>query len=345
MKTNTWIRSGLAAFLLLIVQGCNDFGITTVVSTDGSVDRMIRLKTGAKDLSEVWTFAFPLPNDSSWRTTWQVTGAKDSNIFTAAKHFESFEALAAEYARVTDTTKLKIVVDVQKRFRWFYTYYEYAETYRAFNPLILIPAREFFTPDELRLLMLNEEKNDTLDARRKEWQDRNNYELVHRRLVAAAARMNDPELPVSLFESNREELFRSLTDDHNYKGVNSENDITRRVADLVQGILKTKAVQKIRPAMGEAVVEMFRLDEIRNKAEGSYTNTVVMPGVILETNAKEVSGSRVMWKFSEKQLTVLDIEMRVESRVVNTWTVIVSGAVVLGLLLVPIVLQVRRRRE
>ena len=350
MKTRTWLRCSAATMLLLMAQGCNEYAITTIVSTDGSVDRSIEWKSdkGPVNKGQFDLQKFPLPMDTTWRVVWKAAEQKDSNlVFTASKHFDSFEALEHEYTRLDTTGKLVVHVTVEKRFRWFYSYFSYHEIYGAFMPYTLIPAKEFFTPEELRRLM-SDEKSDSLSTRYQEWVSRNDFEFVFRRLLAAADSLHDPELPASLLAGHKEELRRVMTSDSLYKGETKdgstdENAIADASLLAARGVVHSPSIMKLREPIKQAIAQLFQRFDDRNAIEGKYTNAVVMPGVILETNAKEISGSRVEWTFSPDQLSIMDLEMRVESRVVNSWAIVVSGVVVLGLLGLPLVLQYRRR--
>lgn len=344
MRTRRWVRSFFVITLLLGAAGCeNHYSTTTVVSVDGSVDRTVEWKHGSESKGEISWGDLPLPLDSTWQVSWKAESRHDTSVSgsvrddstyfcTATKHFASFDELSAEYSHRQDTTKLQMIVHVEKRFRWFYTYYDYTETYLAFHPIVGIPLQQFFTPEELRRIM-NDEKSDSLKARHEEWVERNSYEFVYRRLVAAARRMNDSGLTVSALEAKKEELLQALI--ANGKGAVD--------FDLVRDILGSPSVEELREPFELATNELEENFKLQMAIAGTYTNTVVLPGVILETNAKEVSGSRSVWDFSADQVCMMDVAMHVESRVVNTWAIIVSAVVVLGLICVPLALQYRKR--
>jgi hypothetical protein len=66
-----------------------------------------------------------------------------------------------------------------------------------------------------------------------------------------------------------------------------------------------------------------------------------MPGVIIATNASEVRGTTVVWRFTHEHLALMDYPMHVESRVINLWAIIVTALVVLCALAVPAFLRRR----
>ena len=70
-----------------------------------------------------------------------------------------------------------------------------------------------------------------------------------------------------------------------------------------------------------------------------------MAGTILETNAGEVKGNSIAWKFSDEYLSIADFEMRAESRSVNMWPLALTGLFVLGLILLPVGLRRWKERQ
>jgi hypothetical protein len=62
----------------------------------------------------------------------------------------------------------------------------------------------------------------------------------------------------------------------------------------------------------------------------NYASVVEMPGIITDTNAPTVEGNKVTWRGFKSYEG--DFEMWVESRVVNWWSLVVTGLImVLGI--------------
>ena len=106
-------------------------------------------------------------------------------------------------------------------------------------------------------------------------------------------------------------------------------------------MLKTDDFRVLAPDLYSIGVEATKRMEVSDRAEGEYVNTVVMPGVIIATNASEVRGTTVVWRFTHEHLALMDYPMHVESRVINLWAIIVTGLVVLSALAVPAFLRRR----
>lgn len=333
MKNSAWLRNSLALLFMVTMSGCREsYTVVTTLFPDGSCDRVI---TVTSDSMRIPSVAFPLPVDSSWETGWKAPEREgEKYVFTARKHFASIESMRMEYSRITDPEKLRIDISVRNDFRWFYTYFTYAERYRAFNPFQLIPLSRFMTENEIHRYLAGE-RSDSLKKMRDAWENRNMFEVFYQGLLDAARKLNDPTLPLSLIEAKKEELYTELMSSGN------GSDVAKQTIK----VLRRPAVRKLSKQINGLVDDIMRKSEIASRADGEYVSTVVMPGTILETNSEEVKGNSVVWRFSDEHLGMADFEMRVESRSINAWAVAVAGVVVLGLIFLPYALRLRRERQ
>ncbi len=339
---NTRVRCITTASLALLLSGCleDEYKVTTMVSTDGTCERVITVRREKKTLPNG---AFPVPTDSTWQCEWTLAKKVDStnkeaaHVYTARKRFADFDALAHEYPVQHDSTSFSISVNIQKKFRWFYSYYDYTETYARFDPLhVPVQPSAFMTEEELRQFMSSEVPDSTLEKKWNRWEQRNMMEWAFGRLVDAVRRRNEPGLPVSVFEQNKERLIALLGDDTT-KGSKHQDFAGKTVSD-VAGLLhlSADAVRLLVPDLDSIGTQALRRMEITDKAKGSYTNSVVMPGVIIATNAGEVRGTTVVWRFTDEHLALMDYPMTVESRVVNLWAIILTAFVVIVAIGVPV---------
>jgi hypothetical protein len=330
MKNNAWLLRGFALILLLSLSGCKEnYTVVTTLFADGSCDRVV---TVTSDSTKVPDVAFPIPVDSSWEISWTAPTKKgEKYLYTARKHFAHVDSLRQEYARASGPGKIKVSIDIEKKFRWFYTYFDYREKYELFKPYTLLPLSQFMTDDEIHRY-LEGERSDSLKQKRSMWESRNMFEEYYRGLVDAARALNDPALTPGLIESRKEFLFTELD--------SSKSD---DVVQTTQKVLGTPTVRKIGKELQSLAEQIMNKLTTPSKASGDYVCTVIMPGTILDTNAGEVKGNSIVWKFNDEYLGIADFEMRAESRSVNIWPMAVTGILVLVLIVLP--LAVRRRRE
>jgi hypothetical protein len=330
MKNSAWILNCVVVAFILAMSGCKEsFTVVTTLFTDGSCDRTI---TVSSDTIGIPSVAFPLPIDSTWEMSWKAPVEKgEKYLFTAKKHFLHIDSMRQAYARIHDSTKIRIDVSVEKEFRWFYTYFTYKEKYGSFNPLRSIPLSDFMTDAEVQRYLAGE-RSDSLKKKRDAWETHNVFEVYYQGLLDGARNLHHPSLPPSLIESKKEELYSVLMS-------SGTNDAVGQTA----AVLGTQVVRKLSKELDACVNDIMQKSAVASRADGDYVSTVVMPGTILDTNAGEVKGNNVVWRFSDEYLSMADFEMRAESRSANVWPMALTGLVVLLLIFLP--LGFRRFRE
>lgn len=325
---------------LVFFPGCLEHTITTTVRSDGSCVRTIEV---ASDKDSVTKFSFPLRRDGSWKIEKrkeEPQGKKAAKfITTAVKEFNSIDALAKEYVVVDSTDKVLVRVSGERRFRWFYTYTRYAETYDVFFPYVRIPLAPYMSDDEVRRYQ-NGENNDTLKSKADAWYDRCQFEFVFTLLAVEVKLLRDPVLTPEYFESQKGNIARLFGNKEEQKKIKTAAD----AAVMLEQLLHTGAAWKLTNAIDRAMQLMMEKEERGAAVGDSYTNAVQMPGLILESNAPEIVGVRATWHTDFERLRLRPFEMNVESRVVNVWAYIITGIVVLLLISVIVWIGVRRFR-
>ena len=336
MKSRSYQPAVLLALLLTAaVPGCLEIKVTTTVHSDGSCDRTVSVNPNDQKLPHS---AFPIPSDSSWTTGWKKLKDNDGNLYTATKRFENGGALAREYDSTPgDPRNMRITPRLEKQFRWFFTYFSYKETYHVFNPFTLIPASQLLSGDEIRRIA-GGEKNDTLKNKLEEWEFRNLFERFHGSLLEGARRLGDPSLTTETVTARKEELFQAMVKDTSLAG---KFDPTMQ---MMTRFFRTQSILALRPQLQSAWDAAEAMLTTAQSAEAEYSNSVTMPGLILDTNAGEVKGTTVVWKFSAKQFLLCDYVMWVESREMNLWAIVLTGIAAVILLGTVVVLSMRRQR-
>ncbi len=331
--------------------GCLEHQVKTTINADGTCERTITLNPESQQIPKT---SFPLPLDGSWDTSWTKTGGA-KYLVTLTKRFKDFEELSREYTHPGDSSKIRIDVRAQMSFRWFYTYYDYAETYGRFTEFTLIDPREVLTEEEIDRLTYGD-TSQTLKNKNEEWVARNCFEAFYRRIAQGAAALRDTTLTPETLAAHKEELFRLLTgyagpgeklqdpedilkQQSSYRGTAAKmfsdkgvtDDGVNAFAEIAARTFKSEAVWNLKESIRTGWQDLMRMFEGKGKAGESFTNSVVLPGILLETNAREVKGSAASWKFGVDQLQLQDFAMRARSRVVNEWAIAVTGVIVLAL--------------
>ena len=344
MNTNNrrWIALSVLA---LILPGCLEkYEVKTVVAPDGTCDRVVSVFRDSKDLPKS---AFPIPVDSTWKTTWETKEKSDSGhsgktyVYTASKHFDAFETLEREYSGQRDSADLTINVKVERRFRWFYTYFEYSETYARFNPLRnSVQPTEYMSSEDIQRFLSTPEPDSLLQTQWKKWDDRNMAEWMFSRLCDAVQKRNDQSLPVSLFQANKAKICSMFMDDSD-RTPHKRQSFEERFAERLSVLLNAPTARLLSGDVARIGEEVMKRIDVANRAEGTYKNSVTLPGMIVSTNANEVQGTTITWQFTHEHLALADFPMVAESRVVNLWAIILTGVVVLAVIVVPVFLRKR----
>ena len=311
----------IITFVMLTAFDCkNDYKTMTKISSDGSCMRTVVVNP-VSDTSS----SFPIPTDKSWETRLEGDTEK---VYVASKKFDDVNQINDEYKRGE-----KVGVDIKfgKYFRWFYTYFSYQETYKPCFQIQKIPIQTFLSKEEYTRY----ENEDTSKALKKKLDDfmmANIYEEFYSRLIDSVDILHDPSLPVSIFIAKKKDIdFHNL--DHTTK------DIVLYLEKVLSLQLHNKLDRQI-DGIGKMIKSKIQF--VMN-AGGDYVNEVVMPGIILNTNANTVEGNKAVWHFNEDKFTYISYTMNVESRIANPWATYATGVVLIVIVVLLILPRVKRK--
>lgn len=320
-------RAFVLFFILgIIAPGCKkDLKIKTKINSDGSCERIVVVKE-AKKLSDVKDVSFPVPIDTSWNIRFEKLEGDTQSSFIAQKTFSDVNQLNNEYVK---EGKVRLEIKFEKKFRWFFTYFTYQETYKWFFPFQKVTLSSFLTTEEYA----DYKKGDTskaLKRRLEEFEFENIFEEFFSQLVDSVQNLHDPALPASVFIEKKQALKKSMMDS------GKPPDIAKSL-EPVLGIKLSKERNRYLNSLLDAI-EKSITKRLPDDASGDYTNEVSMPGIILSTNARNVEGNTVQWKFDGEAFTLEDYAMTVESRIANPWATYVTGGaviIIIALLMIP----------
>jgi len=327
---------GALLVLLSLLTGCRDIETTTEIYPDGSCKHNVVVQGDSSDISRS---TFPIPTDTSWTIT-----QYDSGEFTyiAEKTFKKVADWDKEMNYCRDKSReMTIIPELKKKFRWFYTIYQYRETWKAVNKLYNVPITDFLSPDEIKLLASQDDSSaqaKAVDEKIENWEKRNIFIGFYKELINAAAELNDSTLSEDVIEARKEQLYKLFTeeisDDFEYK-----KDFLTKLAAL----LRTNAVKRLENDLVYFLArQKARMESLTEISLTEFENHVIMPGLILDTNAKTVEGREAAWDIKPKQFMFTDFTMTVESRLVNIWAVVITLVLFLIavlILLLPLILR------
>jgi hypothetical protein len=348
MKTNKITRI-LIALIILFIAGCGyKYEVKTVINADGSCIRTL-IVTYEDTIDKFYEGDYPIPID----TTWSLVIEQDTNdngdtvfIHITSKYFETVEELNQLFPK--DSTEHRFLdrsISLNKRFRWFYTFLDYKETYQKLfdQPSLLT----YIDSTYYNYVMLNdeeqkkylEEKFDTIHAKKfdeeaeigfNKWIE---FSIINSCLEAieeSAKNIEDWQLDEVEFSSKRDSIINQIggelelfeDDDNVFAAVKRIFNID---STRFEELENEKHFKKF--SDNYLLWDHILLDE-------DYINTVQMPGLIIETNSTSISDSNeVAWNVGWMKYFTDDYEMKVTSRIVNVWTFWVSSGFILLLFL------------
>jgi hypothetical protein len=250
------------------------------------------------------------------------------------KHFNTVEESNLELNNKNDTL-FHIEAKFEKRFRWFYSYLKYSDTYKAIDRFKLLHQENFLTPEDYAFMKRLPAEGDSISKA---------DELF---LEDLTSRINDVLVPRAVFEEHfalfpemikkyqledrwidtlmqHKESVYSLLLKHDDKG----DDALLLILDSLQIPFPYPQVADDYK-IGRKPIEA-RLEFMSYANNGKYFHTIKLPGEIINTNADSLSGNCAVWKPSVFKFLANDYTMYAETRKLNGWAVIVSVLVLLA---------------
>lgn len=302
----------------------------TIVHEDGSLDKTIILYS--KDLKLDTKNYLNVGTKQGWNVSIDSVQKRDSTkkassknetkfVYSFRKSFASANASNDELATSSDSL-FRVSSKFEKKFRWFYSSYYYADTYHAINRFKLsiddyltsadfqfiekLPAegKAISKADSLFLNKLNERIFD-------HYGNRAYFDESFQVLLDLADATQKQKLM-----AHRESIFELLFK----KDSKLDDDPWPALLDSLKIAINTTSVDyKTKKALVES-----KLNFMSWASEGKYRHTIVMPGEMVEHNADSVSGNEFYWTPSYLKFAFKDYTLSVETKRPNIWAWVVS---------------------
>lgn len=342
--------------LALFLGGCYDgnpsFSILTKVNSDGSCERTLVVKDiESKNLTSE---NLPISIDSSWNMTFQIDSVqikdgddlkmKIDTTYFFYKKFESVELLNEDYADTGNFySPINRSIEFRKKFRWFYTYYEYSETFG--NLLSGEPMSNYLTEEELYALISDSDtlplfegldsieiknKKDSIDENYGTWISKTYFNAY---FEALQNQLNASEVLISYKEpldSYKDTLYKEFAGKFDY------DDLYDLADSLLHANGKIRLLRENKDSLMTSVYDKMELWEYWFFAD-PFDQRLIIPGELSYANADSIKGDTLLYTFRFQRFLTENYEMRAESRIINKWAFYVSGAIILLALITLIV--------
>jgi hypothetical protein len=366
----TWIK--IAVVLSIALVSCKERtpDMLTRINADGSCYREFTRQVSLDNLSgkvKIKENLFPVAIDSTWKLflkagdltiathyplkkcivdsieralpkTDTVAGRPSHDVtMLIHKEFRSVEKMATDFKY--DTTfawnTMKIRYSLTKKFRWFYTYYTYRETYPKIKLNLTIPIDKYMSNDEAGFWFTG--KPDLLQGMNgieiREYmgrlEDKYNEWFVYNIWVQEFAVLVDnydkiAKVPVS---KQRLEQLRDTIFEAKVKG---KDDV--KMKDILKDYFKTDAFSALWSSENGPMnkfEERFGRENHLDYFLESLKYRLIMPGKVTRTNSLVAEGDTLSWNITAYRMVPDDYTIEATSAKANIWAFIVTGLVVL----------------
>jgi hypothetical protein len=357
----------LAVILIItLAGGCLEYTITTKVNKDGSIERQY---TVSGDSASIFKGTLMVPRGSQWKIS---EGFADQNkqkdasdkqyIYTASKKFRNAKALSEWLASDTSSYTIKLRVNLKKRCHWFYTHYDYSETYPMIFPFRGIPVDSFLTEieqyfiiddgsvvyssverklvwkkDTARILYSHADSLETnkihedCETRVQQWMVESFLKDFNQTLSDSFG--DDPDISMIRkgIESNKEVFYRKLQFFTNDSALN-----TAYVAKIYDSLTGTKTLTDLYKKNPAAFREIDRKIDglVHMDLSDNYEHYLEMPGKLYSTNATTQDSIGLHWKIENDMYVIKDYVMTASSRTPNYLFMVFTGLIAITLVYV-----------
>lgn len=318
------------AALIALASCDHNVSMETTVHADGKLDKTINLELKDSSRSilnlEQWDKKLLDPKPD------KIDSARKMEVVTSfSKHFNSAEEANAELGIPNDSL-FQITSKFEKKFKWFYTYIYYSETFHSLNRMNLKP-EDYLTPEDYAFI-------DRLPAEGKKISKADAFylsELNNRVFDVYGTRAFYEEyfdLSIQLIKENKlenrwidtlnvhkEDIFEML---ENKKDI--PEDFLIHMMDSLSVPLDYKAAKAQYNMMYKKLSAKTGFITMAN--DGKYINRINMPWTVVSTNADSTAGNTLIWAPPSIKFLLKDYTMYGECRKLNWWAVIVSVLVV-----------------
>lgn len=338
--------------LLPLLYGCPENNtVVTKINRDGSCIRTVG-DFDPRDFEGIDSVKndIPIPVDRSWKL-------ENTNDTTAVlmKEFKTVDELNDLYS--ADESEFNVYnrkVELEKRFRWFHTIFILKETYSGV--LTEIPLTNYMSKEEAEIIKMDDSEShpiiknlesasresliESIEERFGYWLDDNIYSIAFDDILSIAD---------SFHFVNKEELDHILLKDTLKNRIDESEKILISFdfeGDQMDMIELTKLIGK---EIGLDSMDIINLEEHVKNADleekydneifagfiDSYNNEILMPGLLIDTNAESIAGDTLIWDVGLLSYLDSDYIMYAESKVTNDWAYLVSGFILAIAIIIP----------
>lgn len=300
---------------------------------------------------------FPVDLDSGWKiswsyrtaeihTNWPVKNWKWEKGDTAKKIIVSARREFADAKEMSDKFRFKKSHEwhnfksnclLDKKFRWFYTYYSYKEVYPKIKTFDNVPFSKYMTADEASFWFTGKpdllkgmngieirEYIGDLENKYNSWFGHNLWNVEYKTLLANYDQLDPKPISRKRLEQARDSVFsKNMT-------FNKKGDMELEMDICLDNYFKTKAFSTLWNRKDNPMKKFEdNLDSLEfiNYFTKSIDYKLLLPGKVTETGNAVVHSDTLIWRLTAYRMVYSPYEISAQSRKANVWAFILSGLI------------------
>lgn len=365
MKTS--IKALLFFCTMLFVSCAENSEMLTVIKANGSCYREFSENVNPSFLTgdSIEDNKFPVDVDSVSNIRWKCNNSEWINQFPVNKRLLdsivkinpaknkskeneiNFTAiLRLDYSSVSEMnekfrfkqshewSKMDVKHSLDKKFRWFYTYYKYAETYPQLKTDLKIPFDKYMTRDEASFWFTGQpnlvqgmngiemrEFVGKLEDAYNIWYGINVWTNEFDVVIKNYNQIKNKPVTVERLKVLCDTIFMSIKDKEKYE-----------MDEVLNSYFKTTAFSPL--WQGDSSI-MKKYEESVDKQEyityfaKDFNYKLIMPGKVTSAINAVQQGDTLSWKLTAYRMAMSDYTIEAQSRKENIWAFILTGIIVL----------------
>lgn len=304
--------------------------MNTEVHEDGSLDKTIIIEGDSTTINSNFV---GIGSAKDWTVTVLKKDKVEKEdhgkfILTFSKHFNSAEEANQDLSTPSDTL-FRVTSRFNKKFKWFYTYIQYSDTYQSINRL-QYPTTDYFTQEDYSFIDRLPAEGNSISRADSLYLDRLNDKIFETYGTKALFEEYYQGLE-GLLESENQHAWIDTLKNHKEKLFQAmENG--KDIEDL-SSLLIMAGIPKL-PIPYDGILRLrdqieTQTNFISTASNGKYVHSITLPYIPIDSNADSVAGNTLFWKPSSIKFLLKDYEMIGETRTPNTWAVLISVAFIL----------------
>ncbi len=324
----------LLVLLVLILPGCLDIYFTTEIKTNGDIVKTVVLEG---DSTEIIGSYLPIISNESWEREW-IWIDKDKSKLVLKKTFKN-DRLASKDLNPSDSLpRFRIEPELDRKFRWFFTYFEYKDIVLANNPFNKLDWRDYLSEAEVNHIAMDEEEREDdpnfneesykeTEKRFEEFLLNSAFEELFQLFALATDKTSGINITRADILAQKDSIFKAAVEADN-------NDSVDEIMEVFGEILGSDDVLKI-VSENRNILDYFdlKLAFFEDAFDDNLFFTIRMPGLLINTNSNKIEGNELAWEMDPFDAYFKDFPMTAESRIVNKWAFVLTG-IALAFLLV-----------